>query len=299
MTFAKHSTLFGHGLPDEATANAAKGTTKMMALRKTNWRLGQVAVAASALWLGAAPGVVLAEEGSLLPGGISLEAGVDLYGKYVWRGMLLTNDPVVQPSLTLGWKGLSLNVWGSIDTTDVNEMGAGTDGPSYRLQELDYTLSYGHTLVDGVDVEVGYILYTFPGTAYEKTSELYASLSLAIPYLNPSLTVYWDFDEADGFYANLGIEHTFELTEKLGLTVGAGLGWGDKNYHEYYLGPDTNALSDYSVGASLDYAVNDNFSISLSATHTDFVSTNIGEAAEAGYLHRRNFFVGLGFSFSF
>lgn len=242
------------------------------------------------------------EEGGVLDE-VSLKVGADLYSKYVWRGMLLTDDPVVQPSLTLGVAGFSFNVWGSIDMTDVNEDTPGDlfspDGPTYRMQELDYTFSYGFSPVDGVDLELGYIHYTFPGTVFERTEEVYAKVGVAVPYLAPSLTVYWDFDEADGIYATLGIGHTFALNEALGLSIGGSIGYGDKNYHEFYFGPDSNRLSDYKVTASLDYAVTDNFSVSFIAAYTDFISGTIEDAAEVGYGDSGNFYAGLSFGFSF
>lgn len=224
---------------------------------------------------------------------MSLELGVDWYSEYVWRGMLLTNDPVLQPSVTLGLGGFSLNVWGSFDVTDVNE----NDNTEYALQELDFTLGYETTFNDMVTVGVGFIEYTFPGNGdgsnnAERTSEVYASAGLDI-VLQPTLTVYWDFDEVDGFYATLGVGHTFELTEALGLSLGGTLGWGDRNYHEYHVGNDTNGLSDYNVKASLDYAVTENLSVSVVAVYSNFVDTQIADAAERAYDHNENIYGGV------
>ena len=37
--------------------------------------------------------------------------------KYVWRGQELSRDSIVlQPSLTVGYKGFSANLWGNLDT---------------------------------------------------------------------------------------------------------------------------------------------------------------------------------------
>ena len=228
---------------------------------------------------------------------LSLDAGVDWYSKYVWRGMLLTNDPVLQPSVTLGYKGFSLNVWGSYDVTDVNE----DDNDEYALQELDLTLGYETTLKDIINVGVGYILYTFPGTTYDKTSEVYASVGIDC-LLAPSLTVYYDFDEVKGFYANLGIGHTFELTESLGLSVSAALGWGDQNYFEGYFSDWTNPearLADYNLSASLDYAVTDKLGISLIVAYSDFICNEVRDAIEDNGGEAGNFYGGVSVSYSF
>jgi hypothetical protein len=118
----------------------------------------------------------------------SLDLGVDFYTRYMWRGMILTNDPVAQPSITAGIAGLSVNIWANYDLTDVNENG----GDAFQLQELDYTVSYAFSPVEGLSLEAGWIYYTFPGTMFVETEELYASVGFEVPYLNPSVTVYWD-----------------------------------------------------------------------------------------------------------
>jgi hypothetical protein len=42
---------------------------------------------------------------------------VSALSKYVWRGYENTKDSiVVQPSMTVGYKGFSANVWGNLDT---------------------------------------------------------------------------------------------------------------------------------------------------------------------------------------
>lgn len=272
--------------------------TNTKKLVKTSMALAAVA---GIIGFGAARADEAAEAEETIMDAVSLDLGVDIYSHYVWRGMLLTDDPVIQPSVTLGFAGFALNVWGSIDTTDLNEGGAG--GPTYRMQELDYTLSYDITVADLVNLGVGYIEYTFPGTGLERTSEVYASVGLDV-ILAPSLTVYWDFDEIEGFYANFSIGHTFELTESLGLSLGASLGWGDKNYFEGYFGAwadPESSLADYSFSASLDYAVNDNFSISFILAYSDFVETDVAEAAEAGYYNddEASIYGGVSFSYSF
>ena len=44
-------------------------------------------------------------------------AGVDVLSQYVWRGFALSrNSAVLQPSVTVGYKGFSVNVWGTFDT---------------------------------------------------------------------------------------------------------------------------------------------------------------------------------------
>ena len=47
----------------------------------------------------------------------SADLSVSLSSKYVWRGYELSKDSVViQPSLTVGYKGFAANFWGNLDT---------------------------------------------------------------------------------------------------------------------------------------------------------------------------------------
>ena len=210
---------------------------------------------------------------------VGVKIGADAVSKYVWRGQLLTDDPVFQPTATLSYKGLSFNVWGSLDMTDIHE----TDGHDWRLQEVDYTLAYAYSPVAGLDLQAGAIGYTFPGTAYPSTTEIFGSVALSKLPLTPTLAVYRDIDEADGWYANLGLSHTFAFTEKLGLTLGTGLGWGDADYHAYYFGSEKAAFSDLLLSSSLNYAVNEHLSLSLYLKFSEMLDADTRHAARAAY----------------
>lgn len=226
---------------------------------------------------------------------VAVEVGADVFTKYVWRGQLLTDDPVIQPSVTASWKGLSLNMWGSVDATDINE----GPGDEYRFQEVDYTLSYGFAPTKGLDLEAGFITYTFPGTGAYTTEEVYGSACLSSVPLAPTLAVYYDVDEVDGFYVNLGISHTFDLADKLGLTLGAGIGWADSDYNQAYFGVNDSAFGDVSATAELAYAITENASVALRLGYTDFVDSGIRDGADAVYGDSSNLVAGVGFTLGF
>lgn len=222
---------------------------------------------------------------------IDVGAGVDLVSDYVWRGQLLTDDPVIQPYVEAGISGLTLNIWGSIDTTDINETG----NEDYRVQEVDYSLGYGYSPTEGLDLSLGAILYDFPGTAFNATTELYLGASLSSIPLAPSATVYYDVDEVEGMYASFGVGHSFGLSEQLSLSLGLSLGWGDSAYNDAYFGVDEGALNDLAVSVSLDYAVSETFSLSTYAGFSELVGSDIEDAvADSDILS-----AGVGFYFAF
>lgn len=61
---------------------------------------------------------------------IEATIGADFVNQYVWRGQDLGNT-AVQPTLGIGYKGLSLSAWGNYGLTDPND-----------TKEMDLSLSY-------------------------------------------------------------------------------------------------------------------------------------------------------------
>lgn len=205
---------------------------------------------------------------------VEYSGGVDVVSDYVWRGQLLTDDPVIQPYFGIGAKGFSLSVWGSVDTTDHNETG----GEEFRFQEVDYSLSYSLTPAEGLDLTTGVIYYDFPGTGAAATSETFVSAALSDLPLTPTATVYYDFDEVNGIYADLGIGHTFSLTDKLGLNLSAGIGWADEDYNAAYFSVAESGLNDIGLRGALEYTINDSCSISAYVKYSELLDGDVEDA---------------------
>ena len=148
-------------------------------------------------------------------------ADVGVLTKYIWRGFELSDDSaVIQPSVTVGYKGFGLNLWGNLDT-DVP--GVSDDG---KWNETDMTLSYD-TSFGPVGVGVGYIYYALDGV--DDAEEFYITAGLDV-FLSPTLTVYREIAELQGWYINLGISHSFELPKGVTLDLAGSVG--------YYLSED-------------------------------------------------------------
>ena len=64
-------------------------------------------------------------------GPVDLEAELGLFNKYVWRGMTVTPDPVLQPRAAANIMGFGLEFWGNVDTSDVN-------GYEWQFTEVDW-----------------------------------------------------------------------------------------------------------------------------------------------------------------
>ena len=215
------------------------------------------------------------------------EVGVGLdvaaLSSYVWRGQTLNDKMVVQPSLTASKAGFAINTW-----ANYNVDGA-YDGD---FSEVDLTASYSQA-VGPVALGAGLVQYTFPNqtlavedgedVAYPGTVEVYASAGLPDVPLAPTLTVYRDVDEIDGTYGMVAVGHSFELAEKVSLSLSASLGAADADYNAGYFGVDDAALNDLTVGAALPFAVLENLTVKPAISYVYLPDSDVRDAAEALY----------------
>ena len=174
----------------------------------------------------------------------SADASVSLSSKYVWRGYELSKDSIViQPSMTVGYKGFGFNLWGNLDTDQDTEL-FGTDGGNWN--ETDMTLSYDGS-AGMVGYSLGYIYYGLDGAA--DSQELYAGVSFDT-IAAPSLTIYRDFDEYEGWYINLAVGHSFAITDAISLDIGGHVSYLAADDAETLADPadPTSAYGDFHDG---------------------------------------------------
>lgn len=180
---------------------------------------------------------------ALALGPVDVEAELPLYSKYVWRGMTLTDDYVLQPSLDVGLFGFTLGVWTNMDLTDVNK----EEG---EFREINYTLGYNLSLAI-IELGAGFIYYDYPDIPRENTSEFYLS-GKANVLLSPTLVIYQDIDHYKGGYWAASVGHGFGVGESTKVDLTAGLGLGSENYIKGYfpVDPDLAWNPEFSTGTS-------------------------------------------------
>ena len=214
----------------------------------------------------------------------SAEASVAFLSKYVWRGFELSKDSlVIQPSLSVSYMGFGANLWANLDTdlygTDTN-----------KWNETDLTLSYDGA-IDKFGYGAGWIYYALDSVA--DTQELYATFSYDV-ILAPSLTIYYDIDDFSGdWYANLGIGHSFSLTETVSLDLGLSVGYSDNDTY--------NAFQDGLLSASISFPVGKYVSITPELYYSFALSSDAENAIMNPAMSNDDSFVygGVSASFSF
>lgn len=221
---------------------------------------------------------------------VSFAANLDFASKYVFRGVTVNDEPVFQPSASIGFGDdnigrLSAGIWGNMDLGDEFE----NEG---EFTEVDYIVDYSHA-IDIVGFSIGYIYYDFPNTDLDPTQEVYAGLSLDT-ILQPSLTAYYDFDLADGVYLNGGIGHSIELSDAATMDLGLNIGWMDDDQAAFYYGTDSG-FSDVNASVGFGYGFTDNVSGSFSLVYTSVVDGDMRDAIEDP--DNLTAFAGIGFEF--
>jgi hypothetical protein len=214
---------------------------------------------------------------------LEFEFEAPVVSRYVWRGLNVCDKPVYQPSLTAVTGAWSLNVFGSVEPS----------GHRASCTELSTTLA--HTVDLGrFELSAGYAHYEYPNTAYVRTGELFAFVTLAAPG-SPTIEVYGDVEAVKGSYARLSLENAWKVGPQGELVVGAAVGAGSRSHNAYYFEAPRTGLVDAGAWA--------NYSHTLGKGSCAYVfggfTTLLDRALVAGNGKRDNAFVGAGVSLSF
>ena len=202
------------------------------------------------------------------------DAYVGVYDKYLWRGFDLSGSmPVAQGGVDLTSGNYTLSYWTNVQLS--SDSGEGLK--SGEATENDFILDYSRDLNDLVSITVGDIYYMLDGI--DDTHELYFTVDLST-ILEPSVSVYYDWDEADenGLYYTVSIGHSFDLMEELSLSLGALVGYNDKS--DYAVG-NYSDWHNYELSVGADYALTDQISISPSFLFSEGLSDDAKKVIES------------------
>ncbi len=203
----------------------------------------------------------------------SFSVDVSPFTEYVWRGIPLTDGPVLQSSYTLSAKGLSFNIWQNVDLDNAN-------GVPGAVTEHDYTLGYEFA-AGNATVSLGLLYYTFPGLG-DPTTEIIVGASFDVPG-KPSITLYRDVDDLDGLYASIGAGHSFTLGDgEQAIDLSLAVGYGTDKHNSYYgAGVDRAALTDVLVTVSSTFKFDESFGITPSLVFASVIDPDIVDTYNA------------------
>ncbi len=258
-------------------------------------KLRKLCVAGLSILLALSCAVIAAEEEQTVKFGIS----ADYYSKYIWRGQVLSNKSVFEPTVSASAYGFTGSIWGNMNLKNNDKIVPDNAG---EFSEFDWTLDYTNALpgIEGVNYSVGVIYYRFPNQVYKPTTEVYAGLTLTNVPLTPSIKLFRDVDEIDGSYIQLGVGHLFEkiyvVNEECfcGLQLGASIAWANSAYNDGYFGVDKSKFNDLTLTAGLPFCFG-SWTVRPSVNYATMLANDIREATSKS----DNAWVGVGISTSF
>ena len=200
------------------------------------------------LCLGAAP--------AMAQDRVETTVGADLVSQYIWRGQDLGHVSL-QPTLGIGYKGLSLTAWGSVglsqpDDTREFDLTLGYSIGGFNIGVTDYWFS------EGLDPEARYFRY-----AAHSTNHLFEA-NVGYDFGFASLQWYTNFAGNDGLNASGKRAYSSYVEAAVPFRL-ASVGWtatvGIVPYRTTTYQTDGFAVTNVTLRAEKDIRVSNSFSI--------------------------------------
>ena len=188
---------------------------------------------------------------------VETTVSADVVSTYVWRGMEC-GSAAIQPTLGIGYKGLSLSAWGSYGLVDTHD-----------AKEFDLTLAYS---TGGFNIGITDYWFNTPEERYflydaNKTSHIFEA-NIGYDFGPAAIQWFTNFGGNDGYNKDgkRAYSSYVELSAPFKL---ASVDWsaavGAVPYATDFYGVDGFAVTNVSLKATKDIKVTDSFSIPVFA----------------------------------
>lgn len=180
----------------------------------------------------------------------------DIVSDYIWRGADQNSGCSVQPSLTLGYAGFSLNVWGSQSLTKWNDGGAKEFDLNLGYTFKNFTITISDYWWSGVNRPYG----DYKNAHYFEGALAYqfgASFPLAISWSTMFAGADKDRNGKQNASTYISVSYPIALPADITLLPSAGFTPWKGYYH------DKTACTDISLKASKDISFTDKFDMPL------------------------------------
>lgn len=199
--------------------------------------------------------------------GVAVDTSLDLYSRYIWRGLEIGNTPSIQPALSVSYGGFELGAWGAYALSN----------KAFDADEVDFWLSYTHTFGNGAAVSAVATDYYFPNTGIKffnfnnhdaavpgaHTVEL--GLSVSGPESFPlTLSGYVNVHNDAGANTYFQLDYPCSV-DRTDLTFVCGVAGGSKDNPDYY-GAGKAAVINLGVSAVREIKMSESFSLPLTVS---------------------------------
>jgi hypothetical protein len=178
----------------------------------------------------------------------SYGAETDLKSSYVWRGIMLDDGPVGQPSAWISAFGFTFTAWSNVALTSASEGAGLNSGGLILTYERDW---------EKLRIEAALDAYMGRQSLdIESRNTMEGSLGLSYPVGPLRIFTTHAFDVLayrGSYFGEAGVEYERQVTKNTEFTISARSGWASSKFNDVYIGIDKSAFNFVGVEGSLTY----------------------------------------------
>jgi hypothetical protein len=174
----------------------------------------------------------------------------DFGAGYVWRGLVVSDRPVVQPAAWVSRSGFTFVAWSNLSLRNTTE----ATRPQVTVLILTHERSWKHLRIEPT---IEAFLYRDP-VSIEASSSMEGSVKLSFPVGPLRLFTIHSFDVLTyrgAYFGAAGVAYQRHASEKTRLEVSFHTGWASSTFNNAYIGVDKPAFNLIGVESSLTYYV--------------------------------------------
>ena len=179
---------------------------------------------------------------------INFGMDTDFNSRYVWRGIPLSDRPVMQPSVWISGFGFEFTAWRNINLTDTAE--------NVHLHTTNLNLTYSRDWKK-VRIEPSLDAYVNrPPVGFDDPNTMETSLKFSYPVGAWRLSTSHAFDVIayrGSYFGQAGLSYEGRLTQRVVPAISFQAGWSSSTFNETYIGLDKRALNFVGAGGSVTY----------------------------------------------
>ena len=211
------------------------------------------------------------EESSLFEVALQL----DINSAYVSHNRIFSDTPNAQYDIWMqlnlpedfGW--LAVDVWANQELQKRHSSRNVNGGKQFGgIGEFDYEVVYGNS-IGPVNFTASHLWYTYPRCGRDYHSQKFWTVGAEYDnaFVVPSIKFYWEYchhnKPDDAFMIDFALSRSFDLTEKLSLTLTSKTTLYTPGYAKHLSDGEVNraAFGGWDNGVALNYAITENLSV--------------------------------------
>jgi hypothetical protein len=175
-------------------------------------------------------------------------AEMDFNSRYVWRGLLLDDGPVWQPSAWISAFGFTLTAWSNVAMTDASGVAGLNSGGFILAYDRDWEKL---RLEAALDSYIGRM-----SSDIESRNTMEGSLKLSYPAGPLRIFTTQAFDVLayrGSYFGEAGLEYAKQITKNTEFTISGRSGWASAKFNDVYIGVNKSAFNFVGVEGALTY----------------------------------------------